>query len=340
MSSPEGARRQDDEAPCAVIIVVAFNSKRHCARQRAALEAQTEKRWRLIVVDNSTAPEQRIGAEDLPAGALLITPARNIGFAAANNLAAANAHAPFLALINPDAFPEPDWLEQSLAAAARHPGFAAYGATQLCDDEAALLDGACDEMHALGLPYRALFRRARALNPSEGETFSACAAATLYRNEDFRAAGGFDESFFCYCEDIDLGYRLRLAGRPSFHASGAVVRHVGGGAGGGRNSFARYHGFRNRLWCFVKATPPLLLWSLAPLHAAASIANALAVSIAERDAAPWRGLIDGAAGLPRIWRARKRIQQARRASTWEIARALVWSPWSLLRRLPKRRRRG
>lgn len=46
---------------------------------------------------------------------------------------------------------------------------------------------------------------------AEEEIFSPCAAAALYRRDAFVEAGGFDESFFCYAEDIDLGFRLRFA---------------------------------------------------------------------------------------------------------------------------------
>jgi GT2 family glycosyltransferase len=271
----------------------------------------------------------------LSPAAQLIQLDSNTGFAAANNLAARTVETPFIALLNPDAFPEPDWLAQLLEAAQQRPQFAAYGALQICDEDGTLLDGACDEMHVSGMPYRALYRRSRSRTPPQGEAFSACAAAALYRTATFLSAGGFDESFFCYCEDVDLGYRLRLAGMRTLRVPSAVVRHIGGGAGGGRTDFARYHGFRNRLWCFVKNTPPLLFWCVAPIHAAASSLNALAVSISQRSIAPWRGLIEGLAGLPRVWSMRRAIQKERRVSSFTIARALVWSPFAMLSRSPK-----
>ena len=78
--------------------------------------------------------------------------------------------------------------------------------------------------------------------------------------------GGFDEDFFCYGEDVDLGLRLRLAGQRSIQLANAVVRHVGGGSGGGQSTFARYHGVRNRFWIFVKNMPPALFWPMLPIH--------------------------------------------------------------------------
>ena len=88
----------------------------------------------------------------------------------------------------------------------------------------------------------------------------------------FLRLGGFDERLFCYCEDVDLGYRLRLVGEPTLLVPDAVVRHVGSASTGGRRSdFAVFHGTRNRFWVFVKDTPPVLFWLTLPLHILATV---------------------------------------------------------------------
>src|SRR5262245_60098224 len=81
------------------VIVVAFNSRRHWPRLRAALEAQTMRAWRLVVVDNSTDIAQALNEADMPRDTLLLRPARNLGFAAANNLAVRDLDTPFIALL-------------------------------------------------------------------------------------------------------------------------------------------------------------------------------------------------------------------------------------------------
>lgn len=312
------------------IIIVTWNSRRFLVRQMAALAALNERRWRLIVIDNASAPSERPSVADLPLGAALVQNNENVGFAAANNQAAQLAGTPFLALLNPDAFPAPDWLTELLAAAARWPEAAAFGSTQLLDANPALLDGAGDAMHALGLPYRSLHRHPATQLTAEGPAFSACAAAMLIRADRFHALGGFEPSFFCYCEDVDFGFRLRLAGGETIQAPRAIVRHVAGGAG--NQAFADRHGARNRLWTFVRCMPsPFFELLLAP-HLLATTLIALMHARDGRLVAQLRGLGDGVRGLPAAFSARRDIQATRIASLNVIARALTWSLFALLRR--------
>ena len=69
------------------------------------------------------------------------------------------------------------------------------------------------------------------------EVFSPCAAAALYRREALTEVGGFDEDYFCYMEDVDLGFRLRLAGHCSLYVPQSIAHHVGSGVTGGQHGF-------------------------------------------------------------------------------------------------------
>lgn len=93
--------------PRVAVIVVTYNSRRHFAAQKAALEAQSAP-FELYVVDNASAADERPRAGDFPDGALILQMEDNLGFAAANNRAAALFDGDFIALLNPDAFPAPD----------------------------------------------------------------------------------------------------------------------------------------------------------------------------------------------------------------------------------------
>jgi GT2 family glycosyltransferase len=161
----------------------------------------------------------------------------------------------------------------------------------------------------------------------------------LVRREAFEAAGGFDARYFCYFEDVDLCFRLRLRGWRILHAGDAIVAHVGGGSAGERSPFADYHGARNRTWTFIKDMPAPLFWLLLPVHLLASAAAAMRALFAGRGLAAWRGLVAGLAGAGPIWRARTEVQRARSASWTTIAAALAWSPHVLLTRQPVIRRR-
>ncbi len=321
-------------APLATVVVVTYNSRRWFARQRTALEAQSETRWRLVVVDNASRSEERPTGADLPAGAHIMQMHANLGFAEANNRAAARTRSRYLIFLNPDAFPEPDWMAHIIALAERHPGAAAIGSTQVRADAPHQFDGTGDVMHASGLAYRSNYGRPRGRPPPLGESFAACGAAMLVRRDAFEAAGGFDSRYFCYFEDVDLCFRLRLAGHAILQSPTAVVAHVGGGAAGVRNPFADYHGARNRVWTFFKCMPAPLLWPLLPLHMLANVA-AVSVALASgRGLAAWRGFIAGLAGLGPIWAARRGLQRERRASWREIASALAWNPLVVVGRLP------
>jgi len=112
-----------------------------------------------------------------------------------------------------------------------------------------------------------------------------------------------------------------------------VVRHVGSAASGGpRSDFAVFHGTRNRLWVFVKDTPPLLFWLTLPLHLAATALLFARHATRGELAAPWRGLMAGLKGLPLALAARREAQARRQASSFEIARAMTWNPLDLFQR--------
>ena len=320
------------KAPLVCVIVVNYNGAAYLSRCVAALRAQRFRDFEAIIVDNGSTDGSADALAPLPSGFKLLRAGQNLGFSAANNLAAREASAPWLATLNPDAFAEPDWLERLMLALERHPEAVMLGSTQLDFKRPDRLDGAGDVYHVVGLAWRGDHGRARGHGPVEGETFGPCAAGALYRRDAFLAAGGFDERFFCYCEDIDLAFRLRLAGATCIQVADAVIRHVGSGITGARSDFAVYHGTRNRLWTFVKNMPGPLFWPLLPVHLLANL-MVLQRSLVQGTFRPTaRGLLDGFRGLGPIWAARRDIQRKRCASTADIARALTWSPMTLLRR--------
>jgi N-acetylglucosaminyl-diphospho-decaprenol L-rhamnosyltransferase len=325
----------------ASILIVNFNAGRHLARCIEALRRQDSSNFEVLLLDNASNDDSWALARQAASGDPRFhfeEAGVNLGFAAGNNRLAAKARAPWLAFLNPDAIAAPDWLGKLLDAVVRHPGVALFGSQQLDDGDPAILDGAGDRYLCLGLPWRGGHGWPASLKMAEGEVFTACAAASLCRRDAFEAAGGFDESFFCYVEDVDLGFRLRLQGETCIQVPAAVVRHVGSiSSGGAGSAFARYHGTRNLIWCFVKNMPWPIFWPLLPLHLIVLLLLWLRALSRGMGGTVARGIGDGLAGLGRVWLARRTIQARRRASLWAIARALTWDLREYLTRAPANR---
>jgi GT2 family glycosyltransferase len=320
-------------APRVRVLIVNFNSGAWLQRCLAALCRQTMPAFEACVVDNGSRDQSfaQARAAIVDPRIAFVALGDNLGFAAGNNRAAAGAATPWLATLNPDAVPAPDWLARLLAAADAHPEVAMFGSTQLDAADPARFDGIGDRYFALGLPWRGGHGRQAHALPQHFASFAPCAAAALYRRDGFDALGGFDERFFCYIEDVDLAFRWRLAGGRVLQVGDAVVHHAGG-ASAAPSGFAAYHGMRNLIWAFFKNMPGPLFWLLLPGHLAL-IALLLARAVVQGTAgAVWRGVVHALDGLPAVWAERRAVQARRRASSWDVARALTWAPWRLLRR--------
>jgi GT2 family glycosyltransferase len=315
------------------VIVVNWNGGALLAECLRHLEMQTFKSARVLVLDNASS-DGSIAAAGIPANNIeLLQLDVNLGFAAANNRALAQCDTEFVALLNPDAFPEPDWLECLLAAAHSNPEVAAFGSRQLCYDNPEILDGTGDTYHMSGLAWRERYgMRQQSQDLLSREIFSPCAAAALYRRQALLDAGGFDEDFFCYVEDVDLGFRLRLSGYKALYVPDAVIHHVGSASTGGEwSDFAVYHGFRNPVWVFIKNMPCILFWLLLPLHVALNLASILLFSIRGQGRVILKSKKDALLGIPRMWRKRREIQKNRVGSTGTIWKALdkrIFIPFS------------
>ena len=317
------------------VIIVNFNSGRRLERCLESLAMQTRPADEVIVVDNGSTDGSAAAVHNGAVDAMLIEAGENLGFAAANNRAAERVQGDWLAFLNPDAYPEADWLEEVARAINRYPEFDAFGSLQIDASDPNRIDGAGDVYHASGAPYRGHFGWPVSSAPPEGECFSPCAAAAVYRRSKFLALGGFEESFFCYCEDIDLGYRLRLSGGGALQLKRARVLHEGSGIAGRRSDFSIYYGHRNRIWTYVRNTPTSLIITTLPYQMLTTIGLFFYFVFTGRAHAYVRAVRDGVLGVKQQWPARKKIQAARTASVRSIASAIAWSPTAILNRRAK-----
>ncbi|WP_339744584.1 glycosyltransferase family 2 protein [uncultured Maricaulis sp.] len=319
-------------SPPVTIIIVAYNAGAFIQPCLDAVAVQTCADFEVVVVDNASS-DGSIASLALPDDRFRIHDAgENLGFAAANNLVARDVSTPYIVTLNADTRVATDWLEELLAAVERWPEAVAFGSTQLRLDEVDVLDGAGDVWHAAGVAWRALEGRPLSENPPEGETFAPCAAAALYRRDMFLSLGGFDENFFCYCEDVDLGFRIRLAGHICVQVRDAVVYHAGSGTTGRHSDFTVFHGHRNRVWVFVKNTPGPLLWLLLPMHIALNLRILQKSPTAEYAATVKRAYAAAWAGRKQVWASRKAVRAGRRVGLMQILRAMAWTPRLITRR--------
>jgi GT2 family glycosyltransferase len=313
------------------------------------LKSQEWRHFQVVVVDNASSDGS---ASDLVAGPLDLTVLRapkNLGFAGGNNFGLLNSvFGEWVLLLNPDTRPDPHCLSSLMRAVQQQPRIDAFGArlmridslnerqramgsgvagVSVASSEGEELDGLGDEYHASGRCWRSGHRERYRLSVDSDEVievFSVCAAAALYRTQKLRELGGFDEDYFCYVEDVDLGFRLRLSGGLAACVPAAVVYHHGSAITGERSAFSVYHGHRNLVWTFVKNMPGLLFWLLLPLHLMLNIVSMVRLALRGQADVAWRAKRDALAGLPGVWCKRRAIQSGRRASLWDIVRLLRW----------------
>ena len=135
------------------IVIVNFNAGENLHRCMATLLAQTKTDFEVRIVDNaSTDGSLRYVPDD--DRFLVIDAGSNVGFAAGCNLGARGCAAQFVIFLNPDAFPEPGWLEALLRAAKSHPDAAMFGSLQVSATDGDILDGAGDCYSCFGVPWR------------------------------------------------------------------------------------------------------------------------------------------------------------------------------------------
>jgi len=258
--------------PRLTVIIVNYNAGDRLARCLERLSNQTYSDFETVIIDNGSTDGSVAKVCGQFPTVTVDEAGENLGFAAANNRAAKTAAGDWLVFLNPDAYAEPDWLQELVAASDRYPSADAFGSTQIDACSPSKIDGAGDVFSVFGIPYRGHFGWPLESLPPEGECFSPCAAAAMYRRRTFEALGGFDERFFCYGEDVDLGFRLKLSGGYAIQVKDARVLHEGSGLTGRRSEFAVYHGHRNRIWVAAKNLPGALYWVTAPVRAATDAA--------------------------------------------------------------------
>lgn len=318
-------------------IVVTWNRKELLRACLTSLARQAGVRFETIVVDNGSTDGSANMAEN-EFGAHVIRNRENRGFCAANNQGIAAAQGEFIALLNNDAEADAGWLAALHHACAKYPGTGMAASKVLVWEE----PGRIDKVGHLIFPDgqnrgRGSGALDRGQFDREEETLWPDGCAAMYRKEMLDEIGGFDEDFFAYGDDAELGLRARIAGWKCIYAPGAVARHHRGSTMGKGSASRLALIERNRVLLAAKLFPWSLLWRNPYYFAMRVAASAALAQRGEGDTAyfpGWHGKARMAAAImrgdfaalpliPKMLRKRREIERIRKLSPRDVHRLIL-----------------
>ncbi len=240
------------------VIIPNYNGMAFMEACMEALAGQTCRDFEVLVVDNGSTDGsvEWLKAREIPSVFL----AENTGFSGAVNTGIRAAKTPYVILLNNDTEAEPDYVGQLLRAIEGSPRIFSVSPKMIQMYHRDLMDDAGDMYSIMGWAYQRGVGQETARYDRPCHIFSACAGAAIYRREVFEEIGYFDEMHFAYLEDIDVGYRAKIAGYYNRYCPEAVVYHVGSGTSGSKyNSFKVKLAARNNVYLNYKNMPCLQL---------------------------------------------------------------------------------
>ncbi len=248
------------------VIIPNYNGEQYIRTCLDSLAAQTLKEVPVIVVDNGSKDQSvQIIREEYPYVTLLELDT-NYGFCRAVNEGIRAAQTEYVILLNNDVRVAEDFAEMLVQTMDADAALFSCQAKMLQMDRPELIDNAGDFYTALGWAVTRGKDMRSELFEARTSIFSACAGAAIYRRRLFEKVGYFDEKHFAYLEDVDIGYRARLAGFQNAYEPSAIVWHKGSAVTGSRhNAFKVRSAARNNLYLIYKNMPLWQFWINFPL---------------------------------------------------------------------------
>ncbi len=310
-----------------------------------AVSRLREVRWpadalEIVVVENGSGDDSAARIRAAHPGIRLVESERNLGFAGGSNLGVRSSSGEFVAFLNNDAKPDPGWVEAAIAVFRRSPR-AGSVASRVLDWEGRLVDYIGAAMTWYGQGYKPMTAEPLPKDPGgPQDVLFGTGSAMFVRRSAWDEAGGFDERYFMFFEDVDLGWRLNLLGWRVVYepASLAFHKHHASMSGYGAHK-EQYLLERNALFSLYKNASDATLRDALPATMALSVRRAVSRSGADpQEFELVRGGPDDERGefargllvptyaidrfveeLPGLRRDRERIQAAR-----VISDAAVW----------------
>ncbi|MGH2537707.1 MAG: glycosyltransferase family 2 protein [Candidatus Promineifilaceae bacterium] len=312
------------ENPAASVVIPHWNGRQHLDVCLTALRRQSFRDFETILVDNGSSDGSQAYLRQVYPEVCLLELGANRGFTGACNAGYAASRGKFVVLLNNDTEAEPNWLAAVLDTFARRPRAGSVASKIMLFDRRDHFHTAGDFYRADGIPgNRGVWQPDRGQFEREERVFSACGAAAAYRRAALEQTGFLDDSFYFSCEDVDLGWRLNLAGWETIYQPAAVVYHKLKATGGSLTG--SYYDGRNFLYLIWKDYPGSLLrahWQAVASAQANLARSALAAWRGAAARARLRGQLAGLAGAARLLGARRRVQAGRQASDESLAAIL------------------
>ncbi len=288
---------------------------------------QSYEQAEILVVDNASRDHSLEMVRRVAPQARILLQTTNLGFAAAVNRGIEAARGDWIAILNNDTEAARDWLAECHAAVERHPD-ASFLACRILDiHRRDHIYSAGDCFLRAGIGYRRGQEKADCEEyRDERQIFSACGCAALYRREAIEAACGYDERFFAYLEDVDLGLRLQVAGACGYYVPTAIIYHQGGATSGGEFApLAVRLRTRNAILVLLKSVPGRILWRCWPMILAGQAAWLGRAAANLRLLSYLRGLAGVVPLAPAMIRARSSLRRQWRYSADRLWRAILES---------------
>lgn len=223
-------------------------------------QRESEVSFEVILVDNASTDQSLSFIRTEFPEVIIIQLNQNYGFSRAVNEGISVSKGEFVVLLNNDTEVEERWLISLYQHINQSMSTFSVSSKMIRFDEREIIDDAGDELTLFGWA----FKRGDGEKSSDfkgSETiFSSCAGAAIYRKSIFNEIGLFDEQFFAYLEDVDIGYRARIFGYENYYCPKAIVYHIGSGTSGSKyNDFKIKLSARNNIYLFFKNMPFLQL---------------------------------------------------------------------------------
>ena len=200
-------------------------------------------------------------------------------------------------LLNNDTIVFPNFVKNQYKMIKGKPDVFSCSALMIQNADHELVDDAGDELAALGWGFAPDRDKPVSGCMVPHEVFSSCAGAAIYRKSVFDEIGLFDESFFAYLEDMDIGYRARLAGYRNLYNPYAKVYHLGSASSGARhNAFKVELSARNSMYMLRKNMPAWQMVLNVPFIAAGIIIKTIYFAKRGLVTAYLKGIVKGLSG--------------------------------------------